>query len=105
MITAFPPQILLCLDEKYGQPKAFLHEDAMQLMVDRLEESDPEGNWGMHDIAEDYTVRANLIRSENGEKAVYQAKKKDQTLLHVTIGQFDRSGKALVEELIERPLS
>ncbi|MCR4667033.1 MAG: hypothetical protein K5657_07045 [Desulfovibrio sp.] len=98
MITAFPPRILICIDSKYEKNYGFLHEDAMQLMVDRLEADDPQGGWGMHDISEDEVVRADLVRSESGEEALYRFTWKGCTH-DARIGQFDRTGKAEVFSL------
>ena len=73
MITAFPPRILICIDQKYGQPKGYLHEDALQLFVDELAAEHPDQGWDDHDIYDDETVRASLLKSLDGEKAIYEA--------------------------------
>ena len=99
MITSFPPGILICIDARYDRPRAFLQEDALQLLVDRLAQQDPAAGWDSHDIAEDETVRAQLVGSSDGLIAEYQAVTRDGRRLLFTVGQFDRYGAAEISQM------
>ena len=97
MITAFPPDILVCTDERYSRMQAFLSEDALQLKVDQLAEENPAAGWQSHDIAQDATVRARLLRSEEGRSAIYVSRSAPKQ--YFRIGQIDRRGAADVLSL------
>ena len=102
MITSFPPGILICIDARYDQPRAFLQEDALQLLVDRLALQDPAAGWENHDISEDETVRAQLVGSRDGLTAEYQAVTRDGRKLLFTVGQFDRYGAAEISQVVQQ---
>ena len=102
MITSFPPNILICTDARYGHPKAFLQEDALQLMVDQLAQKEPDAGWDTHDISQDETVRGRLLHAGDGQCAEYQAVSGKGRTLRIVIGQFDRYGAAEVKEIREQ---
>ncbi len=78
---------------------AFLQEDALQLLVDRLAQQYPDQGWDTHDIAEDELVRGKLVGSKDGLSAEYQATTQDGRKLLFTVGQFDRYGAAEVSQM------
>ncbi|MBQ7607337.1 MAG: hypothetical protein IJU76_05145 [Desulfovibrionaceae bacterium] len=100
MITAFPPNILICLDKKYPETRAYIQEDALQLYVDQLAEENPEAAWDTHDISEDKIVRARRIPVEHddGETAQYTGRTLDGKAFCCTVEQFDRNGGARVRD-------
>ena len=102
MITAFPPQILVCIDKKYKAPRAFIQEDAMQLMVDDLARQFPDQGWDRHDISGDETVRARRIEgASDGEHCTYQGKTQSGRTLTFRVLQFDRNGCAKIDQMLE----
>lgn len=99
MITSFPPRILLCIDAKYGKPRAYIHEDALQLVVDDLAVSEPDAGWENHDISEDETLRATLVKSEDGITAIYKATLSTGEKATFEVSQFDRKGGADAKQI------
>ena len=100
MITAFPPNILVCVDKKYPRPRAYIQEDALQLYVDQLAEENPEAGWDTHDISEDEIVRARRSHTDydDGETAEYTGRTRAGKTLCCTVEQFDRNGGARVRD-------
>ncbi len=101
MITAFPPNILICIDKKYPEPRAYIHEDALQLYIDQLAKDEPGAGWDDHDGSQDDMVRARRLPSEHddGERAEYTGRTLDGKNVFCTVEQFDRNGGARVTNL------